>query len=106
MRISREEAIERQAEFRDSVMTEIKREFVGCFRYIDLQDAALLYCVCNGTSGWVCVIGHPEHGSYEWAARHDQEYVGQIDRFYDNSDSGYGSAAYALRDGLNNVLED
>jgi hypothetical protein len=54
--------------------------------------------------GWVHVIGHPDHGSYEWVAAADSEFDdGPVT--VRHSDSGYGSAALALRDGLNTVLD-
>lgn len=78
------------------------------FRYIDLDDAAVLYRVPLGTNGFVAVIGHPDHGSYEWVARRPDPF----DPMPPNdppelahSDQGYGSSAAALRDALVKMVD-
>ena len=98
----RTQAVDRRPE----ILLEIRLQLRGQFQYIDLQDAELLYIVWTGFSGWVCVVGHPEHGSYEWVARHDADFDGQSEARYEHSDSGYGVAAAALRDGLNKILDE
>lgn len=75
------------------------------FRFINLADAKFLYGIPTGWSGWVCVIGHPEWGAYEWVAREDAEFHGDTKAKYQNSDCGYGSPEAAMRDGLVKMLD-
>jgi len=68
------------------------------FRYIDLDEAELLYSVPAG-DGWVHVIGRPHDGSYEWVYVWNTYSVpDSLD--IEHSDQGYGSADGAMLDGL------
>jgi hypothetical protein len=75
------------------------------FDRITLAEATVLYRVAVGFAGWVFVVGHPDHGSYEWIVCHDTEFDDDTRIVVDHSNQGYGSAALALRDGLNHVVD-
>jgi hypothetical protein len=98
-------------ELRQMIMAEIRHELPGSFfRFIDVEDAEVLWIIPTGRFGWVCVVGHPEHGSYEWVAHSEPSYVPQLGheiytrKRYEFSDCGYGDSAAALRDGLVKML--
>jgi hypothetical protein len=102
-----EARVRRRAEFSRQICQEITRQFrSGHFRYTDFSASELLHFVSVGKNGWVAVIGEPDSGSYEWVIRHDGEFHGQTDVYYDHSDSGYGCPESALRDGLKECLGD
>lgn len=92
-------------DLQNQAMEEIRRRLVGCFQYIDLASAQPLYFITVGYSGWVLVLGHPEHGSYEWAARVDGAFREQTEVFYEHSDCGWGEPALAMREALNKMLD-
>lgn len=75
------------------------------FDFIDLREASIVHMISYGWAGWVAVIGHPDHASYEWVAQHDPEFAGIAVRRFESSNSGYGSAAAALRDGLIEMVD-
>lgn len=62
------------------------------FRFINLRAARVVHCVECG-DGFVYVVGHEDIASYEWVVQIDSQSLL-------HSDSGYGGAEWALRDGL------
>lgn len=81
-------------------MPEISRHLSGRFTYVDLQNAEAMYLIPFGFHGWVCVMGHPADGTYEWVGRLDG-----TDARYANSDDGFGDPASAMRSGLVAMLD-
>jgi hypothetical protein len=97
---------------KSEIIDEIRRVFgAGRFHCIRLQDADVLFRIEIGVDGWICVIGHPGCGAYEWVARRSRPCdagaaLRECAENYRFSDKGYGSAVGALRDGLNALEED
>jgi hypothetical protein len=92
-------------ELRQEVREAIRRNCIGCFKYLDLWEAEVMLVVPLGLHGWVCVFGHPDQGSYEWVGRHDDDFEGSPLVEYEYSDQGYGCQSAALRDGLVQMVE-
>lgn len=106
MRATVHSRLGRAIDFWENVQREIEKEIrPSTFEYIDLHDAELLYVIGYGFGGWVAVVGHPDHGSYEWVARRDGETDPQEGPpRYEFSNLGYGCSSSALRDGLTTML--
>jgi hypothetical protein len=61
--------------------------------YTDGKDLTILFDIPVDMNASVKVVGQPDWGAYEWV-------IESADSALTYSNSGYGSADYALRDGL------
>lgn len=78
-----------------------RRQFV----HIDLPRAVIIHAMPLDMRGWICVIGEPGDGCYEWIARAEGNFAGTSPPSYRWSNQGYGFALAALRDSLIEMLD-